>query len=1150
LNPGSQFNHSGGSFTIRRGNGSATVPSFRLEPGTSSITSGSTITIGDASTPAGTIGIQSSVPLHHLTIAGLAANTPQVSLYTTPLTANGNVTVGAGNTLNAGGRDLTIGGNFTVNGTYTSGANTTTFNNTAAAAITAASALSFNNLTKTGAGTLTLGRAITITRDLKVSAGVLNTATFDINLVRHAEVDATIASTSGNGLVFGGAQQQRLTRSRLGTSTLGIVTINNANGVIVPSGNGYVFTIATNLRMQAGIFDIGGSLLSLGAAATITPVSPYSATNFIQTNSTSIGVRKQFPTGHTTDFIFPVGQLNYTPVTFIFSGVGNTTGTSGTPTITVQPVNRVHPIIVDGAPDPLNDTQNVLQYYWAINAATVSNTFRSTMLLQYVQALVAIDTPPFTEEADYISARILTDKLPSLAVDKFAATTVDGSTNVISFAFNAVTDQSDITGDYFAGVSAAIPTAASIYTTTASGNIGDAIYTPAVPGGGVPTGARVIFDAGHTVTFNTGSVRLFQSQINATAKIIISDGFTGHSLGTISGTGDLEINSNGANAILPAANYATFFSCAGGGLIFNGTGSYEILGGINLVRNLTLNGTGNKLMANNDLTICNNLTINSGGFSNPSNQALIVQNDVLLNGGLLNNGAGELTIARDLIQTLGTFDGGTGGVKTITRNLMVNGGTFNPGSGSSNIIRVNGNMTVASAATMNSGAGDANGQRFTFGGSTPQILTGNFTGSRAFNRLQIDNATGITFVGDVTINRELLLTKGKIDPGLNNKMLLTTTASVSPTEGSADSFVIGKLYKELLPLTTFIFPIGKENIWRSASVVRPVQAAGTVVTWDMEYIVGYPLNAAVALAPPPRNNPITNLTSADPAVSSISGWEYWRVSDGSATSNGLTARVGLSWGIGSSRSTPSSSAQREAMSVMSWNGTNWTNHGGINFSSGHTQARGTFQSSSELSFSENIVTLGSTELASALPIQLVKFKGTLEGSIANLSWKTASEVNNDYFEVQRSSDGMEFIGIGKVNGNGITNLASEYFFEDRKLLKGNNYYRLKQFDFDGRSSYSNDIVLYYDGVTPLNVFLYPNPTNAQNINVELINPSTEYLNIRVFDMTGQVLVQTTINAEDLESNISLNAEELKAGVYVVEVIQGTQRVTKRLVLHN
>ncbi|NBW34546.1 MAG: T9SS C-terminal target domain-containing protein [Cytophagia bacterium] len=1151
LNAGSQFNHSGGSFTIVRGNGSTSVASLLLEPASASITSGSTITIGNTTTPTGTIGIQATTALNNLAIAGLAASVPQVSMYVSPLTVNGALTVATGNTLNALGRDLTIGGDFTVNGTYISGNNTTTFNNAGSTTIGGAlSSLSFYNFTKEGAGTLNLARNITVNRDLRVSTGTLSTASFSIDLLRHAEIDATISSASGSGLVFGSTLvQQQLKRSASGTGTLGIVTINNANGVIIPDGNGYDFNITNNLRMQSGIFDIGGSLLSLGVSALITPVSPYSAANLIQTNSSSTdkGVRKQFPTNYTTDFIFPVGQSNYTPVTFNFSS--GTTGSSGTPTITVRPYNRINPVIVDdtvGEPPVINDLDNVLQYYWIINAANVSNTFSSTMSLQYVQPLVAVTSP--YSEANYIAARILTDPLanPSLNIQKFSDLEVNETTNVITFSFTTITDQRNISGDYFAGVDQAIPNNVPTYTTrgggAGTGNVGDNIYTTPVLGG--IDGTRIIVSAGDVVTFNSGSVILYQTVIDAGAKIVIPSGSIGNSLGMLTGAGDLEINSNTGSAVLPAADYAIFFSCAGGGLIFGGSGNYEILGGITQLRELTLNGGGDKSLANNNLTICNNFNINNGSFFNPLNRVITVQNDFLMNGGTYSNSAGTLSITRDFVQTLGTFDGGTGGIKTIARNLIVSGGIFNPGSGTSNVIRVNGNMTVSAAATINSGVSDAAGQRFTFGGTTPQVLTGTFTASRAFNRLEINNPAGLTLAGDVTINRGLLLTNGLITPGVN-RMLLGTSASVTPIEGSASSYVNGKLYKDLLPFNTFIFPIGKGTRWRNASIIFPSQT-GTV-TWDAEYYNGSSIGA-IASAPPPRNNPVNNLTSSDPAILRISGGEYWKVSDGTSTSNGRTARVGLSWGIESDVSAVS--AERESMTVVNWNGVNWSNNSGTNFQAGHTQSRGRFESSLALSFSENIVALGSTETANPLPVDLIAFVGKNINGFNKIEWKTASELNNDYFELERSATGETFSTITRVSGRGTVNELSSYNFLDEEPMIGNNYYRLKQVDFDGKFEYSHIILVKNESAGGVfNISVFPNPLSKGTLlNIRSIKDNELDAKVSVRDLTGRVLTSYTVGADNFVERTVDTSSWSGAGIYIVEMTQGEKRIFRRVVV--
>ncbi len=1142
LNTGSSFNHSGGSLTLVRGNGSSTIPSLWLEPASSNITSGSTITIGNANTPAGNIGIQSTVSLNNLAISGLAASAPVVKQYVSPLTVNGSITVAASNTLDSQGLDLNVGGDFTINGTFTSGNNITSFTNTSAAAISGTTpTLSFYNFTKTGAGTLSLSKDITVNRDLKLSAGTLASVSFSVNLKRHAQIDATHTSTSGSGLIFNGTAQQQLTRSAPGTATVGILTINNSNGVIIPDGNGYDFAISDNLRLQSGVFDVGGSLLSLGSSALITPVNSFSVTNMIQTNSsfTDKGVKKQFPTGYTTNFTFPVGQLNYTPVTFDFSTPGNTTGSSGSPTITVRPANERHPSIINDngvgeLPDPVtfNDLNNVLQYYWIINADNVASSFKSTMTLQYVQPLVSVVTP-YTE-ADYLAARVLSDANPTILINKFNTADVNETSNTITFSFTGVTD-AGISGDYFAGVDLAIPDNVAIYTTTASGNVDAAIYTPVVPGGGAPTGALVIVQPGHNLTLNLNSVSLYETQINAGGKITIPSGSIGHRLGTLSGTGDLEIDSNTGSAVLPAAVYDDFFSCVGGGLIFGGSGGYEILGGITTLRNLTLLGTGSRTLANNDVIVCNDLTLTitgAGSLSNTNSRLITIGNDFLLNSGSYYNSGGALTITRDLVQTLGLFDGGTGGAKSIGRNLNINGGTFTSGSGAGT-ISINGNMTLAGGATFTGGSSSSAGVRYIFQGSSAQTMTGNFSGTRFINRLDINNSAGLTLAGNVTIDRELLLTSGNITPG-SNTLLLSSNATSNPTEGRSSSLVSGKLYKVISTAgSSFTFPIGKGSLWRPGSV-NSVSNAGD--TWDMEYFY----------APATSESLVNNLTPVAPILRIASG-EYWKVSDGAAPA-GRTAYVGLSWGVESDVS--ANLAEREAMQVVVWNDalTRWDNYGGTTFSPGgtHTQSHGSFISSSPLSFSENIVSLGSTEVANPLPVSFVEFVGTTLNGINSLKWSTASELNNDYFEIERSGDGEHFEVIGRVAGKGTFNSHSSYSLDDKDPIIGTNYYRLRQIDFDGKTAFHDKVLrLTVDIKSDLLDFeMYPNPVNKGSINLTIFKGNNESVRVRLLDMTGKEWL-TTDNAN---KHLEIQIPAIGSGVYIVEVSQGARRKAYRLII--
>ncbi len=1159
LNTGSQFNHSGGSFTIVRGINSTTVPSLWLEPTTSNVTSASTINIGNASTPAGVnsqnIGIRSSATLHNITISG--SNSPVTRLYNLPLSLNGTLTIAASNTFNANGLGLTIRGDMVVNGSFIANGNTTTFSNSTAASISGTtSALSYFNFVKSGVGTLTLARDININRDLQVNAGILAHTGFTITLSGNAQLNSAVTSTSGNGLVFAGSAQQQLTRNIAGTTSLGIVTINNTSGVVIPDGNGFNFTINNGLRMQRGVWDIGSSLLTLNTNALITAVNPFSVTNMIQTNSsfTDFGVRKIFPANFNSSvFVFPVGQLAYTPVTFNFVSP-NTTGTNAA-VITVRPANERHPSIVQddelplgAGPEDFDDLQNSLQYHWIINADNISNTnFRSTMTLQYDQSSVAVTAP--RTEANYIPARILSDNNTTNSINKFTTTDLDETTNTITFDFASVTD-AGISGEYFAGVDLAIPDNVPTYRTTGSGNVNAAIYTPAVPGGGAPTGAQVIIEPGHTVTFNINNVSLYETTISSGGILLIPTGSIGHRLGILNGTGDLRVESNTTSVVLPAAVYDDFFSCSGGGLVYGGTGSYEILGGISSLRNLTILGSGSKIFANNDVTICNDLTVDmtSGSLSIANSRVITVQNDVIINnGGGLNTQTGTLSVTRDFVQSAGSFNGGTAGTKTIGRNLTVSGGSFTTGTGTGNIIQIAGNMTVADAATFTTGAASLTGQEIIFNGTTQQTLTGNFAGTRAFNRLDINNSAGLLLAGNVTVNAELGLINGLITPG-SNTLLLVTAAVATPTNGSLTSFVNGKLFKQLTNGQTFNFPIGRTAAsvarWRPGAVIGVTQS-GTV-TWDMEYVPGA-ATGAVANAPAPRNNPVNNFTSADPLVLRIARGEYWRVSDGSGTANGRTARVGLSWGTASDVSAIQS--QRESMKVMTWNGTNWTNSGGQNFSVGHTQSAGTFQSVSTLSFSENIVTLGSTEVANPLPVELLSFTGFYDNGVNIIEWKTATEIDNDFFELQRSVDGETFEVIGIVKGVGTTTDLTRYNYRDNKPVAGNNYYRLRQVDFNGQFEYSEVIkVMVDENAFVFNINPYPNPVNRNNkLKTEYLKSNDEDAVVLLRDLTGKVMEQAFVNGTT--GTVEFNIDNKNPGMYLVEMQQGERKIVKKIIVN-
>ena len=131
-----------------------------------------------------------------------------------------------------------------------------------------------------------------------------------------------------------------------------------------------------------------------------------------------------------------------------------------------------------------------------------------------------------------------------------------------------------------------------------------------------------------------------------------------------------------------------------------------------------------------------------------------------------------------------------------------------------------------------------------------------------------------------------------------------------------------------------------------------------------------------------------------------------------------------------------------------------------------------------------------------LPVTLINFEGknTNEGNL--LSWTTSVEVNNDYFEIERSTNGKNFSALDKVKGKGSLAGITKYYYTDSSNPIGTSYYRLKQFDFDGSYAYSRMITLQADAASQLKV--YPNPVqslltlempegNLSNVQLSLVN---------------------------------------------------------------
>jgi Secretion system C-terminal sorting domain len=171
--------------------------------------------------------------------------------------------------------------------------------------------------------------------------------------------------------------------------------------------------------------------------------------------------------------------------------------------------------------------------------------------------------------------------------------------------------------------------------------------------------------------------------------------------------------------------------------------------------------------------------------------------------------------------------------------------------------------------------------------------------------------------------------------------------------------------------------------------------------------------------------------------------------------------------------------------------------------------------------------------AAPLPITLISFKASLNSSNQTvLKWATASEKDNYYFEIERSKNAIDFESLGKMNGKGTSDLRNDYAFTDETPLKGINYYRLKQVDFDGTFSYTRpeSVITEGDG----SISLYPNPTvNVLKINFEDLDQIE----------TATIYNQSGVMMKNLQgSKSSIDIQELPQGKYILQIRLADQRI--------
>lgn len=187
----------------------------------------------------------------------------------------------------------------------------------------------------------------------------------------------------------------------------------------------------------------------------------------------------------------------------------------------------------------------------------------------------------------------------------------------------------------------------------------------------------------------------------------------------------------------------------------------------------------------------------------------------------------------------------------------------------------------------------------------------------------------------------------------------------------------------------------------------------------------------------------------------------------------------------------------------------------------------------------NVLDIGAYERQSVLPVELMTFTARNEEAYVHINWTTASELNNDYFVVEHSADGRNFEELTTVSGSGTTQEARYYEAKDKNPFVGSNYYRLRQVDFDGTTTYSEIRVVNRDSEK---VLVYPNPVK-ETLYLSMSQFKDGEIDFNVVDMTGRTMINGRAEVNGGIVVIPLDeVQNFQAGAYFISVYSGQRPV--------
>lgn len=648
------------------------------------------------------------------------------------------------------------------------------------------------------------------------------------------------------------------------------------------------------------------------------------------------------------------------------------------------------------------------------------------------------------------------------------------------------------------------------------------------------------------------------------------------------------------SGVVPLLSDYSNYSLSGGTIELNASGNQELSGAVPFYHNIAVTGANTYLTdaktVSSSFVVNNNVSISGTSVFDIQNRGMTGNAGLTMTGGRLRMSKLNTSLPElDAISTPYSLTGGVieyygtnasqqqlirGGITYFDIDINASLANYSAPSTAGNVnaassFVIDGEFTVNSPAVFRldaadniSGIGDftlMSGSGFLYGSPNGVKLSGTSTsdgnirisGTRTFPvdasygfvgasdmvpgdalpaslenlyLLKTNPASTVTINDDIVVNNTLTLTAGLIDLDGNNLIVGNITSNGEVANGSANSYLItwksnapnGLLRRYSNTFTSYFFPIGDENFYSPVTV--NLNSASDMVNPYLEAFV----NA----------EPHPNIGTATSYLN-----RFWTVEPTGITDPNYS--VNLSYDAADIVGIESS------LYPFKWNAGGWVGAGGS--PSAAIMGTGSVNTGTKTLSWDGLFTFSEfTGIGdgSPLPIELITFSADLVKDEVVLNWITASEINNDYFVIEKTRNLTDILELDKVNGSGNSNYTLYYQQIDSKPYDGVSYYRLVQYDFNGNHSKSDWVALNYNAEEAFDLKFFK--ANKLNSTIEFATRTLEgEYGIDVTDMFGRtVAYPNNIGNSNSEVHV-ISISDLARGVYIFRISSKEGIITRK-----